>query len=692
MKGAGTLARALKPHFNAGSVTSQGVPIERIDKAQDLGFDGSGITVGAQSDFLDTATRGLDGAPIRTHYLQDVKLRDLPGPANPDNRQPVVVLNDDEGEDEGRGMLQTVHDVAPKAKLCFGTANGGLVHFAQNVLDLADESGPCGADVLVDDVTYFDEPMFSDNVLSDAIHTVTSRGAHYFTSAGNEGDRQAWQDTARLVPARVPRSRPTSTSAGRPRAVLGRRADFDPGTGTDLADTINYQGLGTLDFQWDDPYDPNGPKLGPPLLSATGELTTPDDEKSFTFDGTGHVGQLVQFRTDAIPSGETDLILTVIDPDGEELASVDTGTSPEVLVTTIKKPGPYTIVVSGFNGDTGDFTVDVRQIVSGTRTSTDYNLLFFLPDGTYIGAQADINPLSGRASEIPSLSYFGDLQVAITKSGTTGNARRLRMVLFSNATFMEHVDPLADSIFGHASARDAITVGAYDPFQPFLREGYTSAGGNQQVFYDSRGNRLPASQVTRRKPEVSAVDRANNNFFSADSPLDPDTFPNFGGTSASAPHAAGIGALVLEASGGPGSVSHAQMVSRLEGSAFPHDLDPDFATGTASGLTVSGKGGQGDERFTPPGGMDDPRFFTVRYTGSVPLTSIDLDGDTANPSGLSGGGVVFDPRPFVPNSSGAYLHAGFPFTIGSRPAACSPVTCPRASRAATSSSGARTGR
>src|SRR3954468_4894626 len=30
LKGAGTLARALKPHFNAGSVTSQGVPIERI--------------------------------------------------------------------------------------------------------------------------------------------------------------------------------------------------------------------------------------------------------------------------------------------------------------------------------------------------------------------------------------------------------------------------------------------------------------------------------------------------------------------------------------------------------------------------------------------------------------------------------------------------------------------------------------
>ena len=60
--------------------------------------------------------------------------------------------------------------------------------------------------------------------------------------------------------------------------------------------------------------------------------------------------------------------------------------------------------------------------------------------------------------------------------------------------------------------------------------------------------------------------------------------------------------------------------------------------------------------------MDDPRFFTLRYTGSAPIKSITFNGDTANPTGLQGGGIVFDPRPFTGSES--FLNSGFPFTIG----------------------------
>ena len=64
--------------------------------------------------------------------------------------------------------------------------------------------------------------------------------------------------------------------------------------------------------------------------------------------------------TDGIPSGSTDLILTLKDPSGTVLASIDTGTSPEVINRTYTVAGTYTIEISGFQGDIGDFTFKVQ--------------------------------------------------------------------------------------------------------------------------------------------------------------------------------------------------------------------------------------------------------------------------------------------------------------------------------------------
>ena len=68
--------------------------------------------------------------------------------------QPVVVVVEDPmpADNEGRAMLQIVHDLAPDAKLCFATANIDPISFASAILDLADTSHGCKADVMVDDV------------------------------------------------------------------------------------------------------------------------------------------------------------------------------------------------------------------------------------------------------------------------------------------------------------------------------------------------------------------------------------------------------------------------------------------------------------------------------------------------------------------------------------------------------------
>src|ERR1044072_4047162 len=101
---------------NVGSTDSQGIVQHRGDKIG--GVDGSGITVGVMSDSYDT-----NAAP--NSAALDVSTGDLPGAGNPfGNTEPVVGLEDFPARtDEGRAMLQIVHDIAPKAKLGFATAH-----------------------------------------------------------------------------------------------------------------------------------------------------------------------------------------------------------------------------------------------------------------------------------------------------------------------------------------------------------------------------------------------------------------------------------------------------------------------------------------------------------------------------------------------------------------------------------------
>src|SRR6267143_2164320 len=142
--------------YDVGKTTSQGVVQHRVDKLPN-GINGSGITVGVMSDSYDTRVEAL------THAPDDVASGDLPGTDNPlGNTSPVVVLEDfPRGTDEGRAMLQIVHDLAPKARLGFATANTGEVGFANNIRSLAG-FGPNAvagfkADVIVDDIIYLAE-------------------------------------------------------------------------------------------------------------------------------------------------------------------------------------------------------------------------------------------------------------------------------------------------------------------------------------------------------------------------------------------------------------------------------------------------------------------------------------------------------------------------------------------------------
>ncbi len=87
--------------------------------------------------------------------------------------------------DEGTAMLEIVHDLAPSAALGFATADTSEASFADNVRALRFQAG---CDIIVDDVSYFDESPFQDGPVAQAVNDVIADGAFYFSSAGNEGN------------------------------------------------------------------------------------------------------------------------------------------------------------------------------------------------------------------------------------------------------------------------------------------------------------------------------------------------------------------------------------------------------------------------------------------------------------------------------------------------------------------------
>ena len=174
-------ARPALSMTQTGSVSSQGDSAMLSDIARTrYGVDGSGVTVGVLSDSYDCKGGAAAG----------VSSGDLPAGVN--------VLLDDAGtgcssNDEGRAMLEIVHDVAPGAGLAFHTANLGEASFAQGILDLVNNAN---AGVIVDDVIYLAEPMFQDGTIAQAVDQAGTQNVSYFSAAGNQASSSYEADFA----------------------------------------------------------------------------------------------------------------------------------------------------------------------------------------------------------------------------------------------------------------------------------------------------------------------------------------------------------------------------------------------------------------------------------------------------------------------------------------------------------------
>jgi subtilisin family serine protease len=417
-----------------GLVTSQGDHAMRADVARaTFGVDGTGVTAGVLSDSFDC----LGGADA------DVASDDL---------SPVTVIQElpdcRDGTDEGRAMLQLVHDVAPGASLAFATAFIGQASFASNILALQ----AAGADVIVDDVIYFTEPMFQDGIIAQAADTVKGMGVPYFSSAGNDA-RRSYQSRFRVGPSFADGAFPSAPGA--PPFFGGTAHNFDPGAGEDVFQRITVPaGTGfTISFQWDSPFASVCPACP----------GSPNDLDIYVFNDPPTI--VLGGSTSTNTGGDAVEVFSIFNPPGSAVTAFN------IMITTFDGPNPQLIKYVRFGG--GNVTINEFD----TRSST---------------------------------------------------------------------------LYGHANAAGAAAVGAafYGDTPEFgvsppLLEPFSSAGPTP-ILFDTAGNRLAIPQI-RPKPEIVAPDGTNTTFFVPGVDVEPDGFPNFFGTSAAAPHAAAVAALLLQA-------------------------------------------------------------------------------------------------------------------------------------------------
>jgi len=499
--------------LTVGSVPAEAAIVEKADVAQARGIDGKGTKVGVLSDSYNTCP---NPKPCVTNAAQDVATGDLP--------PGVVVLQDKPaalgpGTDEGRAMLQLVHKIAPGSGLGFATADGGQVNFSNNILNLR---RIFGASVIVDDVVYFAEPMYSDGLPARAVDEVVREGAAYYSSAGNNG-LEAYED----------RYRPISFARLQKLVSEGK-------SNLDLAGFAAFLQANNL-----------------PTPVSVQSFRTDDDGISFTQRFITFGGNVISFQWDEpffVDKVRTNYDVFVFDENGHILDPND-----------VNFPGFYTLDDSTVSDEAFKFLVlpiDPRSFHrAGGLVSTTYQLLI-----------ANMND---------------------------GPARRIKYVNVNGLGESERQN--APSIFGHAAARNGQAVAAADWTILNFPEDFSSPGP-VTILFDEAGNRLEDPEI-RRVPQVTAADGASTTFFG-----------NFFGTSASAPDAAAVAALVIQSAGGPGKISPKKVYDRLQDTATPIPLSEDRAhSGTEAGpveVSASGDFVRFGEYFTVS--VDEDTKHTIR--------------------------------------------------------------------------------
>ncbi|NOQ13127.1 MAG: S8 family serine peptidase [Methyloprofundus sp.] len=509
-----------------------------VKKQQDV--DGAGVTIGVMSDSYNCLAGAED----------DVLSGDLP-----DDVQVIKEYSfceDEKAIDEGRAMIQLIHDIAPGAKILFHTAIESPVDFAQGIITLADR----GANIIVDDIGWLLMPMVQEGPITQAVNEVEQRGVVYFSAAGN---------SARLSYQQV--FKKTEAASG----ALAHDFGLAAGQASDVYQkiTLPKDVSVRIVLQWDDPASIAGGKGAKTDL----DLFVFDSENNRVIassqdNNIGH-DPVEIIAIEAVEEGISEANLFIRKSAGRDPLYVkyvmfssggvtELIKDKEVLIAEqlhfneddalvgtdgeLIKEGISVVVTPGYSGEFSIYT-DFFQIGAGgapivNQSNGQHGILL---NNTYY-------PIDRPIWFIPdgfSARLTGDNKVALVDDSLEPDVQ-------TDIRIAEY-DTRSSTIYGHSNAAGAIAVGAMSYRQsPWFNgnaqvEKYSSAGG-LPILFDTTGEPLEQA-IIRAKPEIVAIDDIDTTFFpviSEETDSDGNDLPNFRGTSAAAPNAAAVAALLLQ--------------------------------------------------------------------------------------------------------------------------------------------------
>lgn len=293
--------------------------------------------------------------------------------------------------------------------------------------------------------------------------------------------------------------------------------------------------------------------LGVPYFSSAGNTDRQSYESSFRSSGIIPPGLIFPgIAHDFDPGAGVDIFQKITLPSG-------------ITVISFQWASPY-VSASGGGGSLNDL---------------DFYIYLDPPGASPVISSVDGN-LFGDPIEVIGISNSGPpitVNIAITNFFGP-DPLLMKYVYFNGGMSVDQFATSSGTIYGHANAGGAQAVGAAAYFatpefgvSPPVLEPFSSAGP-VPILFDLATPDAPIFDL-RLKPNIVCPDGTNTTFFGVD--IEPDGFPNFFGTSAAAPHAAGLAALLLDADP---SLTPTEVFAALEKSSI--DMGPegfDFDTG-----------------------------------------------------------------------------------------------------------------